>query len=119
MKQLLTLALTLALAASCQSVAPVIVSAQVSGAGAPVAVARTNLRQTFIMGSANFTGEIMTADGIPIFVHNVSEGTQLYIDRDEGVRIEGPIGTPLPAAAKVLFPRPGEAAALGVAFEDE
>lgn len=110
-------ALILFACVSCQSAAPVIFSAQVNGPPSPVALVRTNLRQTYIQGGADFAAEVMTTDGMPIFVHQVSAGIQLYIDKDADLRVESPIGTPLPSSAQVLFPRLGEAAALGVTFE--
>lgn len=110
-------ALTLIACVSCQFAAPVIFSAQVDGPPSPVALVRTNLRQTYIQGGADFAAEAMTTDGIPIFVHQVSAGIQLYIDKDADVRLESPIGTPLPSSARALFPRPGEADALGITFE--
>lgn len=113
------LALILFACVSCQFAAPVIFSAQVDGPPSPVALVRTNLRQTYIQGGADFAAEVMTTDGVPIFVHQVSAGFQLYIDKDADVRLESPVGTPLPAGARVLFPRPGEADALGVTFEAE
>lgn len=99
--------------------APVIVSAHLApDAAVPGAIARTNLRQTLVVAHVEFTGEIMTADGFPVAVHHVEKGVQLYIDRDADVRIEVPIGTPLPASAAALFPRPGEAEALGLVFSE-
>lgn len=96
---------------------PLIITAQVDTGGSTAAVARTNLRQWYLRGGeATFLFETMTEAGIPIFLYSVSEGAQLYIDRDADIRIESEIGTPLPASAKVLFPRPGEAAALGITF---
>ncbi len=103
------LLLALLLMSACKSAAPVIMSAEMLGASAdPTAVARTNLRQTFIQGEVAFKGEIMTTDGIPVLQQEVGAGSMLYVDRDLDVTIKGPVGTPVPASVLVLFPRPGE-----------
>ena len=110
----------LALLPACTLAPPIIVSAQISHSdGAPVAIARTNLRQTLILEHVEFSGELLTSDGVPIFLHHVDAGKQLYIDRDQDLRIESDIGEPLPPSAAVLFPRQGEAEALGLTFEPD
>lgn len=103
----------------CKAAAPAIVSAEILGPERPMLVARTNLAQTYVSATINFAGGISTADGLPIFVHAVAAGTQLLIDRTTGYRSELEIGEPIPAVFRVLFPVPGEAAELGIVFEDD
>lgn len=116
MKRLLLIPLLLCL--GCQSA--VIFSAEaLSVSNEPIAVARTNLKQTFIQGEAAFRYEAMTSAGIPIIADQVEAGKLLYHDSEADVTVVGPIGTPVPASVLALFPRVGELERYGIVVLEE
>ena len=116
MKRLLLIPLLLCL--GCQ--AAVIFSADAySATDESIAVARTNLKQTFMQGEVAFSYEVMTSIGIPIVADRVQAGHMIFIDKDAGVEITGPVGTPVPASVLTLFPRPGELEQYGIVILEE
>lgn len=106
---------------SCTSTgaAPVMfsIAATTNTVGSPAAFARTNLRQTLVLGTVNINAEVLTTQGFPIYAHHVKADEMLFIDRDADLNITYKVGQPVHPNAKVLFPL-GDNELFGVTFED-